>query len=255
MYRNLGRVIEDFLVPSEGHYFIANPASGIGREMAFYDYTPVAAPDVRRQNYAFELSARKRFSQGWQFLASYVWSRLEGNYDGTFQVSTGQLDPNINSAFDYADFLVNAEGKLSNDRSNQLKFDGSYEFQGGMMRGLNLGLSTRWYSGTPLNAYGYSFAYANWEYYLVPRGSLGRGPSDWEADINASYPIRLGATTRLQLLLDVFNLFNRQSEIQLDERYNLSRNGRCAGIPSDDCNGDNGWLTQPDTLTPLGSLG
>ena len=30
----------------------------------------------------------------------------------------------------------------------------------------------------PLNAYGYSFGYANWEYFLVPRGSLGRGPSD-----------------------------------------------------------------------------
>jgi hypothetical protein len=40
----------------------------------------------------------------------------------------------------------------------------------------------------------------------------------------------------------------------LDERYNLQRDGRCAGIPGDQCNGDNGWLTQPDTLVPLGSL-
>ncbi len=29
--RDLGRVIEDFLIPSEGNYFIANPASGIGK--------------------------------------------------------------------------------------------------------------------------------------------------------------------------------------------------------------------------------
>ena len=64
-------------------------------------------------------------------MASYVWSRLEGNYDGTFQVSTGQLDPNINSAYDYADFLVNADGRLSNDRTHTLKFDGSYELQRG----------------------------------------------------------------------------------------------------------------------------
>ncbi len=152
----LGRVVEDFLVPSEGHYFIANPGEGLGREMSFYDYTPVAAPDVRREHTSIELSARKRFSEGWQFIASYVLAKLEGNYDGTFQVSTGQLDPNINSAFDYADFLVNAEGKLSNDRQHQFKFDGSYEFQRGMLNGLNLGLSTHWFSGLPLNAYGYS---------------------------------------------------------------------------------------------------
>ncbi|HXW07766.1 MAG TPA: TonB-dependent receptor [Vicinamibacterales bacterium] len=252
--RTLGRVIEDFLVPSEGHYFIANPGFGLGREMSFYDYSPVPAPEVNRENNSFELSARKRFSEGWQFLASYVWSRLEGNYDGTFQVSTGQLDPNINSAFDYADFLVNADGRLTNDRTHQLKFDGSYEVQGGAVRGLNLALSTHWYSGGPLNAYGYSTPYANWEYYLVPRGSLGRGPSDWEADIHASYPIRLGATSRLNLVMDIFNLFDRQEAFQLDERYNLARDGRCAGIPEDLCNGDNGWLTTPGTLDPLGSL-
>ena len=62
-------------------------------------------------------------------MTSYVWQRLEGNYDGVFQNSTGQLDPNINSAFDYADFLVNADGRLTNDRTHQFKFDGSYEFQ------------------------------------------------------------------------------------------------------------------------------
>ena len=252
--RNLGRVIEDFLVPSEDHYFIANPSQGIGREMAFYDYTPIAAPKVKRVSDNVELSARKRFSDGWQFVASYVWQKMEGNYDGLFQNSTGQLDPNINSAFDYADFLVNADGRLTNDRNHQLKFDGSYEFQRGVP-GLNLGLSTHWYSGTPLNAYGYSFAYANWEYFLAPRGSVGRGPKEWEADFNATYPIRFGANRRVNILMDVFNLFDRQAIIQLDERYNLSQHGRCAGFPdADQCNGDNGWLTRPDTLTPLGSL-
>ena len=131
MHRKLGRVIEDFLVPAEGEYFIANPGKGLGAEMAFYDYTPVAAPKAKRESNSFELSARKRFSDNWQFLASYVWQRLEGNYDGIFQNSTGQLDPNINSAFDYADFLVNAEGRLTNDRTHQFKFDGSYEFEQG----------------------------------------------------------------------------------------------------------------------------
>jgi hypothetical protein len=250
-YRDLGRVIEDFLIIDSGGYFIANPGSGLGRTMTFYDYSTVDAPKAERTNTSVEISARKKFSNNWQVLTSYVWSRLEGNYDGLFQNSTGQLDPNINSAFDYADFLVNAQGRLSNDRVHQWKLDGSYEVPRGALTGLNLGLSTRWLSGYPLNAYGHSFLYANWEYYLVPRGSVGRGPSEWEADIQVSYPVRFGGTKRMNLFMDIFNLFNRQEAIQLDERYNLIEDGGCAGIPESACNHDNGIITNPGTLTPV----
>src|SRR6185503_12974343 len=109
--RKLGRVIEDFLILESGGYFIANPGQGIGNKMTLYDYSTVDAPKAKRKSTAFEVTARKRFADNWQFIASAVFSKLEGNYDGTFQVSTGQLDPNINSAFDYADFLVNADGR------------------------------------------------------------------------------------------------------------------------------------------------
>ena len=49
VHRKLGRVIEDFLVPEEGESFIANPGEGLGAEMSFYDYTPVGAPKVKRE--------------------------------------------------------------------------------------------------------------------------------------------------------------------------------------------------------------
>jgi hypothetical protein len=256
-HRNLGRVIEDFLVPSEGSYFIANPAEGaLGEQMAFYDTSlpAVASPRPVRNYDSVELNAKKRYSRGWQVLASYVWSKLEGNYDGTFQVSTGQLDPNMNSAYDYADFLVNAQGPLSNDRRHAIKLDASYEFQTSAVDGLNLGASVRWFSGYALNAYGYSFAYANWEYYLVPRGSLGRGPADWESNLHASYPIRLGNSSRLEAIVDVFNLFNRQAITRYVQSYNRVENGSCGGVPLDICNGDGGIATNPGTLTALGAI-
>jgi len=254
-YRNLGRVIEDFLVIDEGHYFIANPAEGeFGKTLTFYDYSTAPAVKAKRESWSVELTARKRFANNWQFLASYVWNQLEGNYDGLFQNSTGQLDPNINSAFDYADFLVNAQGPLSAERKHQFKFDGSYQFKGAL-DGLNLGLSTWYYSGLPLNAYGYSFGYANWEYFVVPRGSVGRGPSDWEANLHLSYPIKIGDRSRLTILADVFNVFNRQAIAQLDERYNLASDGDpCAGIPSNICGSGGGIATHPNTLDPLGSI-
>jgi hypothetical protein len=228
-WRDLGRVIEDFLVsPTEG-YFIANPGEGLGTSMTFYDYEPSPGVKAERTYTGVELNLRKRYSDGWQMYASYLWSELEGNYDGTFQASTGQLDPNINSAFDYADFLMNADGKLSNDREHTFKFNGSYTFQDGPVNGLNVGVSAYWRSGTPLTAYGYSFGYSNWEYYLTPRGSLGRNPDDYEASLSLSYPIQIG-DNELQLLFDVFNLLDRQAITNLDQRYNLDSQSPCAGI-------------------------
>jgi hypothetical protein len=255
-HRNLGRVIEDFLVPSAGEYFIANPAEGtLGKSLAFYDgVTSAPSPAATRKYTAVEVSMRKRYINNWQLIGSYVWSKLEGNYDGTFQSSTGQLDPNINSAFDYADFMVNAQGPLSGQRQHQLKADGSYTVTGGAADGLNFGGSLHVYAGTPLTAYGYSFGYANWEYALTPRGSLGTGPSDYEADVHIGYPVKLGGSAKANILLDIFNVLNRQGKTQLDQRYNLALNGACGGVPASICNGDGGLLAKPNSTDPAGSL-
>ena len=254
--RNLGRVIEDFLVPSAGEYFIANPGEGtLGKTLAFYDgATSAPAPAATRKYTAAEFSMKKRYTDNWQLMGSYVWSKLEGNYDGTFQSSTGQLDPNINSAFDYADFMVNAQGPLSGQRTHQLKADGSYTVPNGMASGLNFGGSFHLYSGQPLTAYGYSFGYSNWEYYLTPRGALGNGPADYEADLHVGYPVKLGGATRANVMLDIFNVLNRQGITQYDQRYNLALNGACGGVPSALCNGDGGLLAKPNSTDPVGSL-
>ena len=71
-YRTLGRVIEDFLVVDEGSYFVANPGSGLGKSLTFYDYTTVPSPKASRVNHSFEFSTRKRFSNNYQVFTSYV---------------------------------------------------------------------------------------------------------------------------------------------------------------------------------------
>jgi hypothetical protein len=254
-YRKLANVIEDMLIGTTGAYLIANPGSGIGREAGFYEGGSVVTPAAKRTYKGVELHAEKHFSSNTQMFASYVWSRLEGNYDGTFQNSTGQLDPNINSAFDYADFIVNNNGLLSSDRTHQVKFYGSYMFSKGMMDGFNIGVAAHYYSGTPLTAYGYSFAYSNWEYYLTTRGALGRGPADYEADLKFSYPLKTGAT-RVNLVLDVFNVLNLQRVTQLDQRYNRAEAGdQCVGFSSPSaCTADGGLEAVPGTINPIGSV-
>jgi hypothetical protein len=248
-------VIEDFLVdPANGTYAIANPGEGsLGEQIFFYDYTGAPGQKATREFTGVELNVRKRYSDGWQLYASYLWSELEGNYDGVFQASTGQLDPNINSAFDYADFFINADGKLSNDRTHTLKVNGSYTIQQGAVEGLNLGVSAYWRSGTPLTAYGYSFGYENWEYYLTPRGTLGRNPDEYEANLSVSYPVQIGGS-ELKFMLDVFNVFDRQSITALDQRYNLASDPFCAGIPDALCGAGGALQHQDGSTDPVGQL-
>ena len=119
-------------MPSSGEYFIANPGQGTSasRSASTIWRDDRAGAAAQRKNTSVEPTLRKRFNKNCRGTASYVL-KLEGNYDGTFQNSTGQLDPNINSAFDYATSMVNAYGQLSNQHKNQLKFDGSYVISSG----------------------------------------------------------------------------------------------------------------------------
>ncbi len=270
-YRNLGRVIEDMLTLASGDYFIANPGTGVGTGAGFLNGDFAPATKAKRQYKGVEIHAEKRFSNNYQFFTSYVWSKLQGNYDGTFQNSTGQLDPNINSAYDYADFALNNSGPLSNDRTHVVKFYGSYTIASGMAKGLDLGGSMHWESGLPLNAQGYEFAgYRNYEYYLTQRGSLGRGPSDYEADLHAGFPIAFGGGSRLTLVADVFNVFNRQSITKLDNRMDLATDSGCAVftkaglvcgfdangvlLANSSGNGFGGWNNIAGTTNPRGSF-
>ena len=223
--RELVDVIEDALSAS-GDYFIGNPGQGLMEGTydlgyAFgYNETLHQLEEPVREYEGIELTLRKSLSNNFQFLASALWSELQGSYDGTFQASTGQLDPNLNSAFDYYDFSVNNSGLLSGDRTWQLKFDGSYQFD----FGLTAGLSAYYRTGTPITAMGYSSAYSNWEYYLSERGAFGRVDDQYEADLHLGYPINLGGNKQVNILFDVFNLLNRQGETNRSIRYTTSDN-------------------------------
>jgi hypothetical protein len=218
IWRDLPVVIEDSLGFDQG-YYIGNPGQGLLSGMWDETYTYLyPAPKPERTFTGVELTARKRFSNNWQFIASYLWSEMKGNYDGTFQASTGQLDPNLNSAFDYAEFTLLNDGYLSNDRTHQFKIDGYYSFD----FGLNIGASAYYVTGKPVTAYGYDVTYRNYEYYLSERGAYGRTDDEYEMDLHFGYPIKLGGA-ELNLLLDIFNVLDQQGETDRDMRFNLDQ--------------------------------
>lgn len=245
IYRGLERVIEDglFLQDEFGNplYGIGNPSEGFFEQSYFCEYsgcvaegtaTLVDIPAPKRYYKGLELSFNKRLSESWQMLGSYVYSKLEGNYDGAYQASTGQLDPNINSAYDYANFSVNARGWLSGDRRHQFKLAASYTFP---FR-LTTGFTFYYQTGTPFNKFGYYDRYRNWEIFLEPRGSMGRNPDEYEVDIRFSYPFNIGPTIA-QIDLDVTNFLNRQGGVWRSDWWSLSESGNTNDIPDNDSYG------------------
>ena len=135
----------------------------------------------------------------------------------TWAVPTNQATPTSFSLALNSNGAIN-QGYLSGDRRQQYKVDGIYRFDWG----LNVGLTSYYMTGTPVTAYGYSTAYNNYEYYLSRRGAFGRTDKQFEADLHLGYPIKLGGSLELNLLVDIFNLFNRQGETRRNQRYDTT---------------------------------
>ena len=237
IYRSYGRVIEDFLCADDGTYCIGNPGEGIMKQIFTLDYsTTYPAPRAKRTYKAVQVDATKRFSNNWQAIASYVYSRIDGNYDGEYAPFTNVgADPNISAAYDYYDFFTNGSnlgtitnrGPLSNDRRNQFKLSGVYVTPWKV----SLGAAAYWRSGTPVTRYGYSDAYGRYEFFLTPRGAEGRTPSNYDIDIHLGYPINL-RSAKLNLILDAFNLLDTQRATLLDERWGFQESDNASATPA-----------------------
>jgi hypothetical protein len=243
IYRNYGRVIEDFVCSDQADYCIGNPGQGLMSTLFDFNYVGgYPAPKAQRIFRGVQLDVNKRFSDSWSLVASYLWSRLDGNYDGGFAPYSqprGTADPNISAAYDYFDFFTNGQdltkitntGRLSNDRTHQLKVYGTYVAP----FGLSVGLSSYFRTGTPLTRLGYSVYYDRWEFFLTKRGAEGRAPSDYEMDLHLGYPFQIGPVT-INALVDIFSLLNVQRATFLEEAYNVGQfsnaNYVCGSDPS-----------------------
>ncbi len=245
IYRHMRNVIEDGSFDDGDTYFIFNPGrnepgtteraaceGGPGRNARCFG---------RAQRYyrAIEFTATKRFTNNYQFIASYVFSSLTGNYEGLFRNDNGQSDPNITSLFDLQSLLDNTYGRLPNDRPHQLKFNGSYRTPFKLLISGNFNLQ----SGTPFNQLIPHPIYGNNEGFAVQRGTAvvptvsatqagfpnivqgiggNRTPMTTNLDLGIYYPIKLGEKRELRLTGDWFNVFNSQRAVTLDQTFSIN---------------------------------
>jgi outer membrane receptor protein involved in Fe transport len=226
IYRAQGSVIEDGSFDNGTTYFLFNPGESLTDRLA---ESAIGQRFGRARRYyrALEFTATKRFTNNYQFIASYVFSSLIGNYEGLFRNDNGQSDPNITSLFDLVGLLTNTYGRLPNDRPHQFKFDGSYRTPFKLL----VGGSFRAQSGIPFNSAIPDPAgiYGNNEGFAVPRGTAVnpvtgrlRSPTTYNLDLNAYYPIQLGENRQLRFQVDWFNVLNGQRAITEDTTLRIN---------------------------------
>jgi hypothetical protein len=215
--RRIGRVIEDFSVPTDPNdplslgeqYIIGNPGEGQfgGRYKK-----------PRRDYRAVEVTLQRR-QTNWQLFSSFLYARAKGDYEGLYSNTYNALAPNWTQAYDLPDFQVNAFGKLAADRPYQLKVHGSYSFP---FR-LTLSEAFLFSAGSPISAMGpeIEVGYGNGVIFLLPRGSQGRTPNYWTLDLHADYvlPLLNRRSNALSVIVDIFNAANNHQVLSVDENY------------------------------------
>jgi hypothetical protein len=239
MYRTLGRTIEDRcdLDPSDpasdfSSCALMNPGgsgpaasgqirtcNGTGNPLdptAGECTSPgVAIPAATRKFQGFEVLARKQVGDSFWAQASYLYSKLEGNYSGAISTQSGQTDPGINVDFDYYQLAYNSYGRLELDRPHSFILTGAYAFPFGLTASAGCFLR----SGTPYGVRGWFNDIYPSNLYLVPRGSAGRTPTDWDASLSLAYNFRIGDVTITPQFF-LFQVFNNQVVTAYDSRFN-----------------------------------
>jgi len=253
-YRYYNSVIED-MSPDEGNtFFIGNPGYGIATDR----------PRAIRDYKAATLYFTKEFSDLWMVQASYTWSQLTGNYEGLIMTNyLAQLDPGISAAFDLKSLLPNVYGNLPGDVTHRIKVFGAKKFVITGSQSIDLGLTFLARSGAPINYLGAQYLYGPGVSYLLPQGSGGRLPWDYDIDGKIAYTYQLTKDSAITIGVDIFNLFNFQNATLVDQNYTfqptlpvVTSKGAClgtaAGTGTPDCTGKD--LTPSQISNYLGQI-
>jgi hypothetical protein len=212
VYKHLVRTIEDVgvLTASGESYYTSNPGYGYTRPMSqgglFDDMFP-ATPKAKRDYWGVNIALDKRFSDNWLAGLSYTWSRLWGNYSGLASSDEwGRNDPNVERYWDLWWHMWDRNNKeivglLNTDRPHQFKFYGSYAFP----FGLTVGTVVNAQSGIPVTR---ELHVGLEGYYPDGRLTDGRAPFLWFADLYAEYNLKVTDRYRIQLNINVDNVFD-----------------------------------------------
>jgi outer membrane receptor protein involved in Fe transport len=254
VHNNLGRTIEDIgALDAQGNeaYIIGNPGEGLAEFQFPSGATPFGqpVPKPKRQYDALELTLSKRFSNNYFWSASYVMSRLYGNYSGiaaseevtppttgtasaVSQQQAGNIarqGGNANRAWDIDEIFWDSHGnldvlgRLPTDRPHVVKLYGSYVTP----FGTQFGAFFYGGSGTPLTTY--VITGNQTQAFVNGRGDMGRTDVLTRTDFLVSHELKLQGSKRLRLELNLLNAFNQKTS---RHRFNFLNRGAGAARAS-----------------------
>jgi len=178
--------------PGERQLMVANLKKG----------DPWITDDVYRQYHGVEFLFNKRFSNKWQLLASYVWSKCTGTIDNGFGDDVGwggsTYRPN---------WWINRDGKCTNDPTHMIKLQGSYI----LPLDIHFNAYFRYLTGNNYTR-GVQFRLDQGRrtIFSEPMGSR-RYENRAILDLRLEKTFKFADRFRLGLMMDVFNLFNDDS--------------------------------------------
>jgi Carboxypeptidase regulatory-like domain/TonB-dependent Receptor Plug Domain len=212
------------------------------------DGKPDGFPNPSRIYKSMELIFSKRLPfYNATFYGSYVLSKLDGNFQGSYRSDNFQQDPNISSLFDFtnSDGVLTGQdipGVLPSDRRHQLKLFGNFQWHS-----INVGLSFTPTSGTPITDLLDHPAYANAGEIPVcpatagqplpnsnnvtpasfscvggPRGALGRTAWIFPVNVHLDYTWKVGERLRVKAVADLFNIGNEQAIVRVNQYGEIS---------------------------------
>jgi hypothetical protein len=191
---------------------INNPGHGTIGLYPFGTNLPAQPVPVRDYD-GLEFRLKKRYSSHWSMDASYLLSRLWGNWSGvaSSDEAVNCLQPNSCLAFNFLYYSYDASGKPSNgvlgtDRPNQFKLQGTYDLPWGTMVGVNFLAQ----SGIPKSTIIKERSDGT-NFFPDGRGDLGRTPSLTQTDLLLQQQVPLPRNMRALLAVNVINLFDQKT--------------------------------------------
>jgi len=153
-----------------------------------------------RRYWGFEFMFNKRFSNKWQLLASYVYSKAYGTLNNEFINDIGW-----NTSVDSPNYWINADGNSTYDPTHMLKLQGTYVFPFGVyltghFRAITGNAWTRRMRTSRLAH--------DWVTFFTEKRGSNHYPIRKILDIRLEKTFILAEKFRLGLMVDVFNVFN-----------------------------------------------
>jgi len=214
------------LNPGENTFYITNPYKGQGKDIGAA-YPDIVPWDPKRSNRTFEVRFYKRYSNRWQFRASFLTGYSWGNDDNYWGEYGSSHSSALGASYNFSNpnYQINAEGPLTLSSNYIFKCAGSYDIPG---IEVSIGFDFRYESGDRytkqilLDPEIDPDPVADWWtrdviIFAEPRGSH-RLPAMKNLNLRAEKYFYLGET-KVGIVLDVFNVFNWDTITSVETLY------------------------------------